>query len=927
MMLHKTESFKQYASYVQQSPAEAQALCQDVLIHVTSFFREAEAFTALRHIVFPKLLAGKSQGEPIRIWVPGCSTGEEAYSIAIALLEYLDKRADESRCQVFATDISATTAKKARAGLYSEAAVSDVSPQRLRHFFVKVGDCYQISKAVRDRCVFARHDLAKAPPFSRLDLISCRNVLIYMGPVLQKRVFSAFHYALQPRSFLLLGNSETQGPSAHLFAQAERKSKIYSRNPVPAVPLSEATAADRRATPAHPLKKAGAASDVNKTVEGIVWQRRALAALMVDADLHVIHFQGNTGPYLGPPPGTASLNLFKLVREELVLDLRAALHRAKKDKTPARREGIPLAQEGGFRTVDLEVIPITVRGARRPGFLVLIEDARGQDEAQPRDAKEREAFANLRHELASTREQLQSIIEGQEATNEESETAKEELQSSNEELTTLNDELQNRNAELGQLADDLSNLLVGVDIPVVILGADRRIRRFTPAAEWLLNLIPTDVGRPMSDIKPNVNVPELDRLISDVIEKTSPLEREVRGFNGRWYSLRMRPYKGAASKTDGVLMALMDIDVMKRSFEQVELSRDEAAAERDLSATLLDLSGALIVVRDHEGAIVGFNSACQETSGYSFEEVKNKPLWDFLLPPEELEQVRTMFTTFRDGVETVRSHESSWVRKDGTRRAIAWSSLAHRAADGAVRRVISTGLDITRHKRTEDALRQSQDELRRLTANLLTTQEEERKRLARELHDDVNQRMAMVANEVNMLERGLPVSARTVRTQLRELRKNVERLSDDLRRAAQQLHPSALEHFGLVAALESYCPDFAKLYSIRLKFTHRGVPESVSSEVSLCLYRVAQECLHNVAKHSGAKRAVLELRGNKGGLLLSVIDNGKGFDRDLAAGQRGLGVVGIQERARLVGGSVSIDSRPGEGTQIHVRVPLNKAAS
>jgi signal transduction histidine kinase len=213
-----------------------------------------------------------------------------------------------------------------------------------------------------------------------------------------------------------------------------------------------------------------------------------------------------------------------------------------------------------------------------------------------------------------------------------------------------------------------------------------------------------------------------------------------------------------------------------------------------------------------------------------------------------------------------------------------------------------------------------------LTANLFTTQEEERKRLARELHDDVNQRMAMLANEVNMLELGLPGSTDVVRNQLRSLRERVERLSDDLRRAAHQLHPSALEHFGLVAALESYCPDFSKLYPIQLKLTHRGVPKSIPFEVSLCLYRVAQECLHNVAKHSGAKEATLALRGNKEGLLLSVIDKGEGFDPDVVANHSGLGLVGIRERARLVGGSVSIDSRPGRGTRIDVRVPLERTA-
>ena len=925
MELRKMRSLEQYAAYVEQNAAEAKALGQDVLIHVTTFFRDADAFSALRRTVFPKLTAGKSPGKPLRIWVPGCSSGEEAYSIAIALLEFLDKRKGDRRWQIFATDVSAEAVEGARAGVYEAAAVSQVSPGRLRRFFTKSGDCYEISKTVRARCVFARHDLAQDPPFSRLDLIACRNVLIYMEPALQRRALSVFHYALRPGGFLWLGKSEALGASAHLFTVADPKCKIYLRNEAAAQSAAEVITATREEAPAR--AEAGAASELARAVEGIVWQRRALAAVVVDSDLRVLHFQGNAGTYLGPPPGRASLHLFKLVREDLVPDLCAALHDARKRDSAVRREAVVLDRRGGSKTIDVEVIPMSVRAASRPDFLVLLEESRQPGRAQLKSAAAGRELAGLRQEVTSTREQLQAIIEGQQATNEELETAKEELQSSNEELTTLNDELQNRNAELGQLADDLSRLLVGVDIPVVILGGDRRIRRFTPAAERLLNLVPGDVGRPLSDVKAFVAVPELDRMISDVMDHAHIVERDIQGLDGRWYSLRMRPHKGAGNKTEGALVALMDIDSLKRGFEQVRLSRDEAVAERDLSATLLDLSGALIVICDPSGKTIGFNSACRRTSGYSFEEMKDKRVWDFLPVPEDTEPAEAVFAALRRGTETVVNHESAWIAKDGSRHAIAWSSLAHRAADGSVRRVISTGIDITRRQLSEDALRHSQAELRRLTANLLTTQEEERKRLARELHDDVNQRMAMLANEVSMLEQGLPGSAETVRTQLRSLRESVEQLSDDLRRAAQQLHPSALEHFGLVAALESFCTDFSKLYSIRLKFTHRGVPEAVPFEVSLCLYRVAQECLHNLAKHSQAKQATLSLRGTQESLVLSVIDKGQGFDPQATANRTGLGIIGMRERVRLVGGSVSIDSRPGKGTRVDVRVPLNRTAS
>jgi two-component system CheB/CheR fusion protein len=947
MILQRIENLQRYGTYLEQNPLEVAALYQDIFIHVTSFFREPEMFAALQRKVLPKLIANRPPGDPLRIWVPGCSTGEEAYSFAIALLEFLDKRASGAAFQIFGTDISAGAVDRARSGTYSEAAVANVSPDRLKRFFVKVGDSYQIGKQVRERCVFARHDLGKDPPFSKLDLISCRNVLIYMSSPLQERVLSFFHYALKPAGFLLLGKSEALGSSAHHFVQEESKGKIYSRNPAAAVSRSALTPVDRAIAPARAAtaELTGAAFNLEKAVERIIWQRYAPAALVVDAGLHVLHFEGNTGPYLAPTRGAATLHVLKLVRKELALDLHTALHRAKKEETPVRREGIRFPQDGGSKTVNLEVIPLKGRHAKGADFLILIEEVPAQEAAQPREAREEDELVHLKQELASTREHLQSIIESHEATNEaltveheevlsaneelqstneELETAKEELQSSNEELTTLNEELQNRNAELGQLANDLSNLLVGVSIPVIIVGGDRRIRRFTPAAEPLLNLIPADVGRPISDIRPNIDVPDLDSLISEVSGKGNLVEREVQGRDGHWYSLRMRPYRTAENKIDGVLMALMDIDVMKRGLDQARLSLDYAVTERDLSANLLDMSGALIVILDPAGRIIAFNHASQERSGYSFREVEGRTFWDFLLPPEEVDEAKAAFAGVLECAEPARTHERTWIRKDGSRRVIASSSIGHCGEDGAVSQIISTGIDITPRKLAQDALRRSEEQLRRLTANLFTAQEEERKRVARELHDDLNQRMAMLSNEVATLEQTPPGSARHLRKLLRSLRERVDRLSDDLRRTAQHLHPSALEHFGLVAAIESHCSDFLKLHRIQLKLAHRSVPDSIPFEVSLCLYRVTQECLNNVANHSGARKATVAIRGEKNGILLSVTDNGKGFDPGLLANQSGLGIVGIWERVRLVDGVVSIDSRPGHGTQIEVRVPLTK---
>ena len=457
---------------------------------------------------------------------------------------------------------------------------------------------------MRDLCVFAPQNLVKDPPFSRMDLISCRNVLIYLGTPLQRRVLTTFHYALNHGGFLMLGSSETSSAAAELFEQVDKQQKVYSKL------LSAARAqfdlpgeADLEK---HIAAKAGArearqAPDVSKEADRIMLTRYSPPGVVVNAGLEIIQFRGRTSPYLEPSPGEASLNLFRMTRQGLVIDLRAAVHQAKKSGAPARKEAVPLRIDGDVRAVDLEVVPLSGDHALEGYYLVLFDDvtARSRPAArsaapQPRKrgkgaaaAAERELEA-LRKELAATQEDLHSIIEEQEAsneelqsaneeilsaneelqsTNEELETAKEELQATNEELTTVNDELQNRNVELTQANNDLQNLLATSDVVMVMVGHDLRIRRLTPTAQRVLNLIAGDVGRPLSNIKTNLKISNLEDLISDVIDRMTPVDSEVQDLQGHWYSMRIRPYRTEANKIEGAVMVLVDIDAVKRSEE------------------------------------------------------------------------------------------------------------------------------------------------------------------------------------------------------------------------------------------------------------------------------------------------------------------------------------------------------------------------
>ncbi len=839
MVVCKCDKIEHYVRHLESNPAEAEALFQDIVIHVTGFFREPESFQALKDVVFPKIAANLPTAEPIRIWVPGCSSGEEVYSIAIALLEYLGDRASQTRIQIFGTDISPRDIETARAGIYPETSTVGISPERLVRFFVKVDGGCQIRKPIREMCVFARHDLAKDPPFSRLDLISCRNVLIYLGPVLQKRVVAAFHWALKPTGMLLLGKSESISSYPHLFAEEGRNPRLYVRKPAAVQPLLEAGAVDLDNFGRRPGRPQEGDAPFNVRAEGerLVLDRYAPPGFFVDASLHIVHIQGDTSPYLKPTPGEPSFHLLKMVRPELVLEIRTALHQAKKDDAPVRRTDIRLDNNGESGTVDISVIPLPEAEKKATNFLVLFEKRRQPDkkvapaelpqgQRRSRDAKEIE---HLKLELGSTQVHLRSMIEDGEAsseelqaaneeilssneelqsTNEELETAKEELQSSNEELTTLNEELQNRNTELAQLANDLSNLLIGVEIPIVIVSADRRIRRFTPSAEKVFNLIPGDVGRPIGNIKPDIEIPDLEDLAAEVLNKIQTLEREVRDKTGHWYSLRMRPYKTAENKIDGVIIALADIDALKRNLNQATESKTLAEAERE----------------------------------------------------EALESLRL----------------------------------------------------------SEGALRRSREQLRSLARKLLAGEEERTRRVSQQLQEDFNQRVVAVSLDLSKLNG--EIQSAPGRKKLQHARDQLWTLSNDIGQAAKRLHPTAVGMLSLASILQAECRSFSRKEGMPAKVSQRNVPDSVPREVGLCLYRIVQESLSNVARHSKADKVSVNLSGHPGSLRLSVKDNGVGFEP--AAVSEGLGLVMIHERTRMANGKVAINSRPGKGTEVIVEVPL-----
>jgi two-component system CheB/CheR fusion protein len=594
-----------YVKILHRSPKEIDALYRDVLINVTSFFRNPEVFESLREVVYPKILHDRSSADPVRVWVPGCSTGEETYSHAISLVEILSEMRVEIPVQIFGTDLSEGAIQRARNGIYRDSIAREVSEVRLRRFFHKVDGGYQISKSIRDMCVFACQNVFSDPPFSRMDLISCRNVLIYLSPVLQKKVIPIFHYALKTGAFLLVGNSEgLLGAGAEIFHLIDRKNKIYQKKPVPS-PVTFGLTINSHVRPESEsdpdYDKPGRSSreqenpktpmDVQREADRLLLSKYVPSAVVVNDSLEIVQTRGRTNRFLELPPGKASLDLLKMARPGLLYELRGVIDKVRKTGVPAVKEGIAIDDGEVPLTVKVEVIPFRTPARDERHLLVLFEELY-RDKIAPlparipkRSSKEvsdrkEVQIAQLKQELASTKEYLQSIIESQEAsneelqsaneeiqsgneelqsTNEELQTSKEELESANEELNTVNEEIQHRNHQLAQLSNDLINLLNSTTIPMIMLGEDLHIRRYTPEAERVFGFNEHDVGKPIADLRLKIDMPQLQRWMLDVMRDVKIRNEQVEGTDGRVYNLRITPYRTLENKIDGVVLALLDI--------------------------------------------------------------------------------------------------------------------------------------------------------------------------------------------------------------------------------------------------------------------------------------------------------------------------------------------------------------------------------
>ncbi len=602
MQVVQVETIETYVDHLRGDPDEVQNLFNDLLIGVTQFFRDHREFELLETEVVPRLFSGKGSGDQVRVWVLGCATGEEAYSIGILLREHMAKLDTVPQIQIFATDIDGRALATARVGRYTEAVARQIRPDRLARWFVKEGSTYCIVKELREMCIFSQHNVIKDAPFSRLDLISCRNLLIYLNGDLQNRVIPLFHFALRPGGFLFLGNSENVTRHAKLFAPIDRRYRIFRRlesatRVLPEFPLT--VAADRR-------QAEGGGAFRPRTIEGglarraeRVAERYAPAYVVVDEAYDVLHFSGRTGRYIDPATGAASLNLLNLVHRDLRLDLRAALLKAGAEHRTIKAERTAMGSDGERRLVTLVVEPVPGSDGP-PSFVILFQEGEtlegdGTEEPTPSFLRD-EHVQRLESELRLTRERLQATIEELESTNEELkssneeyqsineelqsaneelETSKEELQSVNEELQTVNGELGHRVNDLGRANSDLKNLLESTQIATVFLDNEFRVKNFTPAVTDIFHLIESDLGRPITHIAAQIQYPELPEDVRKVLRTLGTIEREVGSpESGARYLARVLPYRSIDNFIAGVVITFLDITATARAERALRASQE-----------------------------------------------------------------------------------------------------------------------------------------------------------------------------------------------------------------------------------------------------------------------------------------------------------------------------------------------------------------
>jgi two-component system, chemotaxis family, CheB/CheR fusion protein len=991
MQLLGVDGLDAYSAWLRRDQQEVAQLFHDLLISVTHFFRDPAAFVALAGTVIPELFRGKGADTPLRVWVPGCASGAEAYAIAVLLREHMARLEAPPPVQVFATDIDEPALDIARQGRYEEGIAAYVSAERLKRFFVQDGRGYQVTKAIRDMCLFSTHNLISDPPFSRMDLIACRNLLIYFDADLQRKLVPLLHYALAPQGYLFLGAAESAAAHPELFQTVDKQHRIFQRKNLLGRPYVDFPLAEpgRR-----PLRRSGPARhspvtsepNIGAVLDGILLDEYAPPSVIINEHAEVVYFSRRTGAYLEPPAGAPSSDMLPMVHQDLRLALQSAIRTAVRDRAPAIRENLAIETTGGRQQLRLIVRPLSELGPDSGLLLVVFQElgapmsiawSQAVGLSHPIDEPIAQQLAQELHatrealeitivelqesntELTAANEDLRSINEELQSANEELQTSKEEIQSINEEVQTVNAELNRKIEELDRASGDLQNLFASTQIPAIFLYVDGRIARFTPAATEVFRLIASDIGRPITDIAARFHDGDLAVLVREVLRTLAPHEAQVcRPESDTWWIMHIRPYRTLANTIDGVVLTFSDITNLKHA--EAERERLLAAvqharrfAERIVETVrhpLLILDANLCVQSANRAFYQAFQVTPAETERASFYAL-GRGQWASPALRAWLDATLTAHTTREDfaltqtfpqiGRKQLLLHARQIAQpldrapaillaiEDITERMQAAASLqqAHDALEARIhartRELAAANAalqaEISEHKQAEQA-RQL------LLRQLVIAQEEERRRIARELHDQMGQDLTVLMLGLKTLRDAAPADS-PVHERVAPLQALATRIGREVRTLALELRPPALDDLGLVATLANAVEEWSARVLVAVDFHTIGLEQQrLPSSIETALYRLALEALNNVFKHAQATNVSLIVERRTGMAQMIVEDDGRGFDvaaaRRSAHTEQRLGLVGMDERVAQLGGTLTIESAPGRGTTVFVRIPV-----
>jgi len=995
MGLRHIGGIAEYVEYLRAHPDEVDRLFQDLLIGVTSFFRDPPAFDELASTVLAGLIRRRDSDRPIRIWVPGCATGEETYSIAIVAAEQLAEAQSACRVQIFATDVDERALDIARAGTYPESIALDVTPRRLQRFFTRDDHRYTILKSLRESVTFAAQNIVSDPPFSRLDLVSCRNVLIYLEREVQEKLVALFHFALEPDGYLFLGNAESIATFEDLFAPISKPRRIFRRLTLGTVPQVELPA-PRSPVDAHHLgtiSKPAPAPTVAAAADRQLLEHLAPAAVVVRGTGQIVRFYGAMDRYLHLPTGEATLNVLTLAHDALKPALRAALHYAVRRHRPRVLDVLDTSRAAGS-TVRLTVTPLDDPAAPDSFWLAVFEErpSTALVPARPARGKQRDLARRLEAELRATKKEQEQLVEQLESsneelkaaneeilsmneelqsTNEELETSKEELQSMNEELTTLNAQLQDKVQELTSVNDDLANLIVSTEIATVFLDTEFRIKRFTTAATLVLNVLPSDRGRPISHIATNLVDVDLAADARAVLESLTSLEREAASHDGQQYQVRVFPYRTADRAVQGVVVTLVNVTTLKQTASRLRATQDELRLlNEQLEQRVAERTRWLALTHSVTRAISeasGWNEALHRVLRCLCESLQwqlgcvylpDRDMPDRLVPvvsfvederfrPREggLEHPRDPLApdltarVYRDGVPLWVSdpNELEALSSTGSDREVPFKAAAVLPVTFGQETIAVMALLSDRPHESSGRLADLMSDLNaqigkvvereRLMARMTDLVWRDQQDLLHTLHDSLGQTLTAVG----MLSAGLKqrlIGADDAAVNIaQQIAHQAQSALEQVRQVSKGLFPIDVDAQNFIPALRQLASMTEAVHRIRVQVNghESGVYDA---RTATQLYRIVQEAVTNAVKHARARSIIIGVRASAGSTTISISDDGVGIETGSMT-NAGIGLHIMRSRAGSIGAHFSISRGVGGGTRVvcTVRDPQTPIAS